>query len=254
MTKQLLIYEKVVPVSQERHLDWHIQGKDYAFSRSVNSVPLMATEFPFAANDYTIVFAGNQATGEILPAILLGMGEKNLYLSETGEWKAKYVPAFVRRYPFVFARHDDGSTLTLCIDEEFEGCNQDGLGERLFAADGEQTPYLQEVLKFLQEYQAHFQRTLLFCKRLKEFDLLEPMHAVITLGDDKKLSLDGFMAVNRDKLKALSGEQLAELAMIDELELIYLHLHSIRNFSKMGILVSEAASEFNAEQTPLPVA
>ena len=42
--------------------------------------------------------------------------------------------------------------------------------------------------------------------------------------------LGGFMAVNRAKLKAVPGEKLAELAQTDELELLYLHLQSMRNF------------------------
>lgn len=59
------------------------------------------------------------------------------------------MPAFLRRYPFVFSSNDDASTFTLCIDEEFDGLNQDGRGERLFDSEGERTQYLQNVLGFL---------------------------------------------------------------------------------------------------------
>ena len=41
------------------------------------------------------------------------------------------------------------------------------------------------------------------------------------------------MAVSREKLKALPAETLAEMAKTDELELIYLHLHSLRNFDRL---------------------
>ncbi len=41
------------------------------------------------------------------------------------------------------------------------------------------------------------------------------------------------MAVNRTKLKALPGDKLAELAKTDELELLYLHLQSMRNFQTL---------------------
>ncbi len=47
------------------------------------------------------------------------------------------------------------------------------------------------------------------------------------------------MAVNRDKLKALPGETLAELAKTDELELIYLHLHSLRNFEHLRVRLDQ---------------
>jgi hypothetical protein len=45
------------------------------------------------------------------------------------------------------------------------------------------------------------------------------------------MSLSGFKAVDRKKLTSLPGDTLAELAKTDELELLYLHLQSMRNFS-----------------------
>ena len=236
MTKQLLIYEQVVPVSKERHLNWSVKsGADYSFARSINSLPLMAVEFPNAAAEYTIIFTGNQEDGAIMPAIILGMrNDENLYLTETGEWKAKYIPAFVRRYPFVFSSNNEGATFTLCIDESFAGCNQEGRGERLFDSQGEPTQYLKNTLEFLKEYQAHFQLTQAFCKKLNDLELFEPMQANITLKTGEQMSLSGFLAISREKLKQLSDEQLINLARTDELELIYLHLHSMRNFSRMA--------------------
>ena len=123
MTAQLLIYESAVPVSHVRHGNWSVEsGTDYSFSSAVNSVPLMAVEFPNAAAEYAIVFAG---TGDVvMPAVILGMrADENLYLSTQGGWLARYVPAFVRRYPFVFSSNDEGNSFTLCIDEKFGGCN-----------------------------------------------------------------------------------------------------------------------------------
>jgi len=233
MTTQLLIYETAVPVSSGRHSGCSVEvGTDYAFARNVNSVPLMAVEFPNAAPEYAIVFAGAQET--MMPAVILGVrSNENLYLSGGTGWQAKYVPAFVRRYPFVFSTTDDGKTFMLCVDEAFPGFNREGRGQRLFGDDNKPTPYVDNVLKFLQEYQAQFLRTQAFCRKVKELDLLEPMQAQISMGSGERLSLGGFWAVNRAKLKALPGDKLAELAKTDELELLYLHLQSMRNFSNL---------------------
>jgi hypothetical protein len=170
----------------------------------------------------------------VIPAVVLGVrGDQNLYLSSDQKWQAKYIPAFIRRYPFVFSSSADGQTFTLCIDEGFAGFNRDGRGQAMFSDDGKPTPYVENVLKFLQEYQAQFERTRVFCQKLRELDLLEPMQASVALETGEHLSLTGFMAVERKKLKALSGESLAALAKTDELELLYLHLHSMRNFTGM---------------------
>jgi hypothetical protein len=162
MSSQLLIYESAVPVSATRHADAAVAaGTDYNFTRKVNSVPLMAVEFPHAAAEYAIVFGGTPEA--FVPAVILGMrGDENLYLSKQGGWEAKYDPAFVRRYPFVFASSQDGKTFTLCIDEAFPGFNRDGKGQRLFGADLKPSTYVASVLKFLVQYQLEFRRTQAF--------------------------------------------------------------------------------------------
>jgi hypothetical protein len=228
-----LFYSNAVAVNKDKHGDLSVKtGKDFGFARLVNSVPLLTAEFLRAASEYAVVFAGEGDT--IIPVAILGAeAERNAYVNDDGSWDGKYVPAYARRYPFVFASSDDGKNFTLCIDDGFEGCNTEGRGERLFDAEGNRTQYLETVLNFLKEYQAQFQRTRAFCSRLKELDLLEPMQATFTLPSGQRRNLTGFMAVNRGKLKALEGDVLARMAKSDELELIYLHLHSMQNFARM---------------------
>ena len=233
MSKQLLYYGKVVPITSERHNDLYVKAAgDYEFARQSNSVPVMAVEFPSAAAEYAIVFAGNDEA--MMPVVILGVDrDQNLFVDAEGKWQAKYIPAFVRRYPFVFSKSEDNERFFLCIDEDYAGCNREGRGERLFDSDGERTQYLGNVLNFVKEYQVQFNRTRAFCSRLRELDLLEPMQAQFSLPSGKQKSLSGFMAISREKLKALSGDKLAELAKSDELELMYMHLQSMKNFSAM---------------------
>ena len=250
MTTQLLIYETAVPVSSGRHGKASVElGKGYGFAGKINSAPLMAVEFPQAAAEYAIVFAQNGT--EVLPVVILGARSgENLYVKDDGTWSASYLPAFIRRYPFIFSASEDGKTFTLCVDEAFQGLNYLGKGQPLFTPEGKQTPYVDNVLKFLQEYRAQFLRTQAFCKKLVELNLLEPMRAQFTLGS-QKMSLGGFHAVDRARLKALSGETLAQLAATDELELIYLHLQSMRNFGlvKDKLIVTQPAQPEPAAET-----
>ena len=151
MTTQLLFYNEARPVSAERHKDLSVKaGATYRFAKNVNSVPLTAIEFGQAAAEYPIVFAG---TGDaVMPAVILGAQQtENLYIDEAGAWQGRYVPAFVRRYPFVFSTDKAGKNFILHIDESFEGCNREGRGERLFDNDGNQTQYLRSTLSFLQD-------------------------------------------------------------------------------------------------------
>ena len=244
MSKQLLIYSRAQAVNSQRHREWSVKaGDNFEFARDVNSVPLTAVEFVTASSEYPIVFAGSE--DQLMPLVVMGVRDKeNLYMSEDGTLAAKYVPAFLRRYPFVFSSQDDGKNFTLCIDETFDGCNQDNVGERLFDSEGEKTQYLNNVLEFLKEYQLHFTRTQAFCKKLQELELLEPMGAQFTPPQGDKVTLTGFYAINRKKLKELPVEEMEQLVNNDGMELIFLHLYSLRNFNTMlsKIGVSEEAT------------
>lgn len=233
MTKQMLIYETAIPVSEVRHADASFEpSRNFAFAAAINAVPLMAVEFQHAAAEFAIVFS---AVGpDIMPAAVLGVrDQQNLYLTEDAQWRAKYVPAFIRRYPFVFSSSEDQQTLMLCIDETHPGFNREGRGQRLFGDDGKPSAYVEQVLKFLQAYQAHFERTRSFGKQLQALNLLEPMQLTVTTPAGARQALSGFLGVQRDRLRNLSGEALSTLSRSDELELIYLQLHSMRNFNEV---------------------
>lgn len=233
MSKQLLIYERVVPLSSEIHRDVSVKvTENFDFARDLNSVPLLAAEFTSAVPNHPIVFAGQGDA--IFPAVLLGLQDAaNQCVDAAGNWTGGYIPAFLRRYPFIFSQ--DAGNFTLCIDETYPGINRDGRGERLFDAEGERTQYLQNMLTFVSQYQAQFERTRLFCKRLSDLNLLEPAQANYSLADGRSGTLSGFMTVNRDRLKAIPEAALREMFATDELELCYVHLHSLQNVSRLGI-------------------
>jgi len=233
MAKQLLFYESAVPLNATAHRGLSFEPvPGYSFASGINAVPLAAVEIVPASAEYAIVFT---RTGEdVLPVAVLGVRpDQNLYVSQDARWEASYVPAFVRRYPFVFASSADRQTLTLCIDDTHPGFNSEGRGDRLFDDEGKPTAYANGVLEFLKEYQQHFERTRVFGKRLADLGLLEPMEAIVTMPDGKTVPLRGFLGVSRERLRALDGDTLASLAKTDELELVYLHLASMRNFTRV---------------------
>ena len=237
MAKQLMIYEQVVPVSAQQHKDLSVEaGMPYEFARELRAVPLVAQEIVACAHEYTVVFAPTGKEGEIAPFVVLGVQEnENLYVTVDGEWDARYIPAFIRRYPFVFAANEDRSKFTLCIDESWQGCNNEGRGQKLFDDKGEKSEFLDRLLKFNEEYQKNAMMTEMFCKRLQELELLDSREAQITIQGKPDVKLAGFQVVNREKLHELSGDVLAELAKNGALQLIYAHMMSLNN---LGLVAS----------------
>lgn len=223
-----MLYEAVMPCSRTRHGNWWLElGSDYRLAQQLNLVPLLISEFASAVFEYTIVFS--EGDDQVMPAVLLSFAPGgNSYVGPNGEWLVSYVPASLRRYPFLLASTDGGKTVSLCIDESCSGFNQSGRGIPLFAENGQMSPYLTEVVNFLKDYERDFEQTRAFCTRLQQTGLLAPMEADITLKSGKFMKLTGFSALDRDRLNALPEQTVDELFRSGYLELIYIHTLSLR--------------------------
>ncbi len=233
----LLFYKKPVPLNKTDHKDKKISsaGRTFSFAAKTNSVILAGVEFSEAAKEYPIVFA--QAGESIVPVALLGLrNEENLFVDAEGQWDARYIPAFVRRYPFVLAETGQEGQRAVCIDEAYEGFN-DAEGEPLFEGD-ETTPILKQAIDFLEEYQNQYRRTEAFLTRLRENDLLMSLNAKIDMVDGQQFGLTGLMAIDERKLLQLDDASALALFRSGELSWVYCHLMSL---GCMGKLVDRVA-------------
>src|SRR4029453_11145526 len=72
---------------------------DYSFAADTLAIPLTVAEFREAAVNFPIVFGGGDNP---MPVALTSLQpERNLFVSD-GRWQpGTYVPAYVRRYPFL---------------------------------------------------------------------------------------------------------------------------------------------------------
>lgn len=235
MAKQLMYYEKVVPISLERHKGWSVEQGDYTFAVETNAAPLMCAEFQSAATELPIVFGKTDAG--YTPVVVLGIEQgKALTVDGAGKWIGNYVPAFVRRYPFVFAEAEDKKTYTLCLDEDYSGVDQSGAKGQAFYDGDAPSEFLNNILEFTKNVELEQRKTIEFGKLLEENGLMTPMQAGITMPDGQKRAVTGFHVVSREKLKELSGDVLEDFFKRDVLELIYYHLASMRNMEKLRML------------------
>ncbi|MEO5353365.1 MAG: SapC family protein [Magnetococcus sp. XQGC-1] len=237
--KQLLFYENPVALNKERHRAFKIntEGANYLFARETNSVVVTGTEFAHLCKEYPIVFA--KTGGRIVSLALLGLrNDENLFIDASGRWDARYIPGFVRRYPFVLADSGDGN-LAVCIDEGFAGFNTEK-GVPLFDETGTQAPLLENALRFLTDYQGQTQRTELFVNRLQELELLTELTAQVELPGRGKFSMAGLMAVEEKKLLELGDARVLELFRLGELGWIYAHLLSLSNINRLAEMLEKS--------------
>ena len=223
-----LFYRRPEMLTPASHGDLRIRPGGFGFAADANAVPLAVIEFGAAMRHYPVVFAA----GDSYPVALLGLDRTNRFVTE-GEWAADtYVPAYVRRYPFVFAdRADD--TFVLAIDRDADHLVVGGTeGEALFT-NGEPTDMVRGIMEFCREFHGAHIQTDAFVAGLVEQDLLVPQHADAKLPSGRAMVLSGFKVVDRTKFEALSDEIILDWHRKGWLALIHFHLLSLDRFAAL---------------------
>jgi hypothetical protein len=228
---EMLFYEQVATLDANKH--GHLKLKpltNFGFASKINSVPLLATEFSDAAKEYPIAFA-KSADDAYLPVALLGVRDaENLFVDAQEKWDARYLPAFIRRYPFVPAEIKDAGVV-VCLDEK-AACFDNSDGEALFV-EGKPGLVVQNILRYLQDYQNQAARTAEFMKRLATLDLLVLRNAEITLANGQNFNLNGVYVIDEAKFQALDKDTVMKIFSTGELGLIYAHLMSLANLNRL---------------------
>ena len=225
----VMFYEQPIALNRDLHRSKKVApAQSLAFAKNANAVHIVGAEFGDASKEYAVVFSP-QSDGSISPVVVLGFrNNENLMLADD-KWLGKYLPAFIRRYPFVLAE-TSADQKTVCIDQAYSGFN-DTVGEPLFDADGANTVFFQNALDFLNQYQVENLRTAQFCKRLQDSGILVQMNAKADLFDGSSFSLNGLLIVDEKKMLALGDREALELFRAGELSWIYAHLMSLANLN-----------------------
>lgn len=243
-------YRKVVALNTELHrnLKFSAEKANFSFARDTTAVLLAGVEFAEASREYPIVFIKGQDK-KMRPVVLLGIRNgENLYVDEQGKWDAHYIPAFVRRYPFVMAEGEVEGKLVVCIDEGCPALNADQ-GDLLINDEGKTEPRMNEMIAFLQNFQTEFMQTELIVKQLDEMGLLMQQGVRFDTNVGETFQLNDFFVIDEPKFRALEDAKLPELFRNGAIGLIYLHLASMGNMRGL-IERLTARSTGNRNATP----
>jgi hypothetical protein len=247
LSGQVLMYNKPEPLSIEAHGDLGLISSDrpFAFAFAANAVPVLVTEFGPASINYPIIFAGDDRTPL---AIMSVRPNENLFITEGRFDPEAYIPAFIRRYPFVTASNPQNEQMIVCIDTSAGFLTKNGGDVKLFE-NGEPSEYTKNAIEFCKNFEMERQRTESFVALLKELDLLEERKQTITPANDdgtpgEPIELSDYFAVSEAKLAALPGDKLVQLRDTGALQQIYAHLLSLPLWER---LVTKTLQRFPQE-------
>ncbi len=250
----VLFYSKPEPLSRELHAKIGLRRveKPFGFAAKTNVVPLTVGEFSMAALSYPIIFAGDRYQ----PLAVMGVGQgTNLFVGEDGAFEiGAYIPAYIRRYPFVLANDQARGQLVVCIDRASSLLGED-CELPFFDEKGEATAYTNGCVEFCNNFETEGRRTESFVQLLKELDLFEIKRATMTTANPdgtpgEPQPLAEYFAVSEEKLRALEPEKLKELIGNGAVAQIYAHLVSLIGWDR---LVALAMARAPAQPAPANV-
>jgi hypothetical protein len=233
MSNSLQFYHDIVPIDRSLHKDWALNPiQDAGFSRNAHAVLLLGSEFVEASREYAIVFVRNGE--QVMPVVMLGLREgENLFVGDNGKWDARYLPAYVRRYPFTFAEIPGGQGL-LSLDSAYPGLDKEGKeGQRLFNEDGSDTDLIKNMLNFAQGFQDDYVRTGQVCAELDKLGLFNDMNIEATLTSGGRFNIGGFLVIDEQKLLALESQEVMSLFKSGIMGTIYAHMISLGNANQL---------------------
>jgi hypothetical protein len=226
-----LFYNDLMPLNSRDHANWRSRSVDNAkWLVGQHAVPLTVDEFALAQRDFPIVFS---AGDNPVPLALMGLNEGiNVFVDAKGKLTSDvYVPAYIRRYPYLLAKlQQDSDNMSLCFDPTSPMVGEFKDGEVLFV-DGQPSDFTKGVMEFCENFEMAGQRTQAFIGELKEHDLLMEGEVSIQRHDAEEgappFVYRGFQMINQEKFGQISGEQLEKWNKSGLLLLVYAHLLSL---------------------------
>lgn len=243
------IYERPVALDRNVHQEVRIQGNNFNFARTCQTAILAAVELNQAIKDFPVVFV--KENEHFLPLAVFALQQnQNLFVDADGQWTARYIPAFIRRYPFVPALgQKPEDPMTVCIDEAAE-CISKEAGEPLFV-DGKNSALLDNAIKLLDDYKLQTDVTQVLVKQLADAGLLSEKTVNLQINGGPTFNLTGFLTLDTEKMAALTPAAVYELVKSGAMHIAYLHLTSLDNWN---YLINLQAKRLESEASKPAVA
>ena len=229
------MYKNIELINLQTHKNSAVKAiEKFHYAQNLMSTSITAPEFFQSCKDYPIVFIKDN--NNWVATVMLGYEEnKNIYVNVTGQWEiGKYLPASIRRYPFVFVAQAENQ-LSLGIDSSALSTADEDKERRFFTDEDKPSEYTEGVLKFMNQFQADAMATSNFIEQLEKWELLEEGKAQVVTQENKSYQIDGFFIVNEEKLQHLSKKKKQEICDENAYPLITAHLISLSNIQRMGL-------------------
>jgi hypothetical protein len=229
-------YSEPVLLTTTHHGQWRLVQGGADFAAGATCIPLVASDFAAASRSYPILFS----VGDVMPVALVGLERFNLFV-EDNRWAAgAYVPAYVRRYPFIMIEAADKSGAALGVDAASDLIAREAGSEGALLFDGDKPSAVTlRALEFCRLFTQDHERTRAFSKAAMEEGLLLERRADAALPNGRKLGVGGFCVVDPKRFAELPEEKVVAWHRNGWLGLIHFHFASLERFADLLLRQSQ---------------
>jgi len=236
LTGQVLFYKRPEPLSLEKHRNLGVKqiAAPFSFLKAAHAVPITVSEFGVVATCFPIIFVGSDKT----PVAVMGVRQgENEYVDAAGQPDPDtYIPAFVRRYPFVFASDPQSDKLLLCVDRDAAMVSEQP--DVPFFDGDKPSKFTEDAIEFCKEFERQRRATVEFIEMIDKAGLFEqksvsftPRDAQGNAGPAQKIA--DYFAISEEGLNALQDGKFNDIRNTGALAAVYAHMVSLMNWQRV---------------------
>lgn len=250
LTGEVMFYKQPEPLNKEAHkkLGLNPSTTPFAFAKDAHAVPLIVGEFGPVSLNFPIIFAGAEYQPLAIMSIRAG---GNLFIGDDGQYAAGvYIPAFIRRYPFVMANAPEEGQMIVCIDRGADIIAENG--DTPLFENGEPSEFTKKCMEFCTNFEVERRKTDDFLKTLKDLDLFVPREITFTPTEEDgspgtPIKISDHYSPSEEKVKELPDKTKLELMNSGALQQIHAHWNSMLLWER---LVQETLRRYPPEPEP----
>ena len=234
------MYKDLVILDKQAHATLKVNPlENLLFSKNTTHIPVTLKEVPTLSKIFPIVFSMDK---EPSLTALIGLDGENLAITLEGKWIDSYIPAHIGKYPFTLASTDTDAEQKIVMIDTAASVVSKSKGKQLFKKSGEKSELLEKAITQLIEHEENINEMKKIAKEIQERGILEKADITVGADDEKRLLVGGFQVVVPAKVNQLSPQTLIDWKDRGILQLIDLHLHSLKNIEVLFNIAKQRQS------------
>jgi len=208
------------------------------YGDNVAGCVVFPTEFLEVHKEYPIYFQKDAETGQFQSIALFGFthGENLLLDNSASGWAGRYIPALMRREPFLIGFNRSAEEVQpskVLLDTSSPRISYGEEGEPVFLPGGGNSPFLEQIKKNLMLIHEGFPASAEMFRVFLDLDLIEPLTLDIHFDNGEHYTASNYYTINQDRLYSLGDDLIARLHKSGYLQLAYLVLFSLGNIKNL---------------------